>query len=241
MTGQDTERRYALYYAPAPTHPLSRAAAAWLGRDPFDPDRPPRTDRSAAEVQLTAEPRRYGFHATLKAPFRLAPGTSREELEAAIQRFVQSRPPCPVGPLQVTRLGRFFALTPCKPAPFLQGFAGQLVSEFDRFRAPMTPDDLQRRLEASLDEEQMTNLVRWGYPYVFDRFRFHMTLTGPVPAEDHEKVERRLKDRFEPLLDEDFHVDGITLFEQARAGANFVATSRLSFRQMQLEGTGNER
>jgi hypothetical protein len=87
MTCQSSEQRYALYYAPAPTHRLSRAAALWLGRDPFDPDRPARTDRPRTDVQLTAEPRRYGFHATLKAPFRLAPGTSREQLQAAICVF----------------------------------------------------------------------------------------------------------------------------------------------------------
>ncbi|WP_276316455.1 DUF1045 domain-containing protein [Mesorhizobium tianshanense] len=107
MSSQSSGRRYALHYAPAPTHPLSRTAALWLGRDPFDPDRPARTERPRADVQLTAEPRRYGFHATLKAPFRLAPGTNRQELEAAIQQFIQRRPPCPIAPLRVTTLGKF--------------------------------------------------------------------------------------------------------------------------------------
>ena len=136
MTSHSSERRYALYFAPAATHPLSRAAALWMGRNPFISDTPARTDRSRTDVLLTAEPRRYGFHATLKAPFRLAPGTSREQLQAALRQFVQRRPPCPIGPMQVTTLGGFFALAPRKPAPFLQAFAGQVVSEFDRFRAP---------------------------------------------------------------------------------------------------------
>ncbi|TWI22278.1 uncharacterized protein DUF1045 [Mesorhizobium tianshanense] len=86
----------------------------------------------------------------------------------------------------------------------------------------------------------MTNLVQWVYRYVFDRFQFHMTLTGPVSAEDRESVEKRLKDHFEPLLEEDFHVDAITLCEQESPDADFVATSRFEFRQMELEGA-NER
>ena len=63
-----------------------------------------------------------------------------------------------------------------------------------------------------------------------------MTLTGEVSAEDRPNIENRLKARFGPLLDEDFHVDAITLFEQENPDADFVATSRFEFRQRQLEG-----
>ncbi|PSH56472.1 DUF1045 domain-containing protein [Phyllobacterium sophorae] len=241
MTGQGGDRRYALYYAPAPTHPLSRAAALWLGRDPFDPNTPVPKKQTEADRALTAEPQRYGFHATLKPPFRLAPGKSRQELETAIQQFAQRRPPCPIGPLRVTALGKFFTLAPINTTPYLRSFATRVVSEFDRFRAPLTAQDLQRRLKSSLDEAEMTNLVQWGYPYVFDRFQFHMTLTGPVSAEDREGVKTRLKRQFGPLLDEDFLVDAITLFEQEGPHADFVATSRFAFREMQLEGSVNDR
>lgn len=152
MTSQPTGPRFALYYTPAPEHPLGRAAAQWLGRNPFTRAETLRDDRLNSLVSLTTEPRRYGFHATLKAPFYLAPGTSLQELENAVRRFTSSRPPCPIGPMRIGTLRGFFAIMPRVKAPFVQGFAAQVVSQFDRFRAPMTAEDLRRRLGADLDD-----------------------------------------------------------------------------------------
>lgn len=216
------ERRYALYYTPAEKHPLTQAAARWLGRDAFDGAISSVDDHDT----LVAEPRRYGFHATLKAPFRLRPGRTRQELEQAIRHFAENRPPCPIGPLRIARLGGFFALVPRQTSPGLQALAARVVSDFDPFRAPLTPEELLRRLRAPLDETETTHLVQWGYPYVFDRFRFHMTLTGPVAGSEREDVARRLDAAFAPLLDEDFHVDAITLFEQPDPQSGFVVTAR---------------
>lgn len=218
------ERRYAIYYTPPADHPLTRAAARWLGRDAFAGEAA--ASLSGDSDALVAEPRRYGFHATLKAPFRLRPGRTGQELGEAIRQFAESRPPCPIGPLRIARLGAFFALVPREPSPGLQALAARVVSDFDPFRAPMTPEELQRRLRASLDEAETTHLVQWGYPYVFDRFRFHMTLTGPVGESEREDVAYRLDAAFAPLLDEDFHVDALTLFEQPEQQSGFVVTAR---------------
>src|SRR5262249_54746601 len=56
------------------------------------------------------------------------------------------------------------------------------VTAFDNFRSPVTPEERRRRLGAGLTNRQIENLDRWGYPYVLEDFRFHMTLTGPVDA-----------------------------------------------------------
>jgi putative phosphonate metabolism protein len=232
MMNKSDRRRYALYYTPPREHPLSQAVAQWLGRDVFARDEPLAGDRSNDDVSLTAEPRRYGFHATLKAPFRLAPGRSRQELECAIRRFVDRRQPCPIGSLQVAMLGDFFALVPRATPPSVRDLASQVTSQFDQFRARMTAEELQRRLRTSLDETEMRHVEQWGYPYVFERFRFHMTLTGPVAAGEREGVAQRLEKLFQPLLDETFHIDAITLFEQEIPETDFVATSRFGFQPL---------
>ncbi|RWH59331.1 MAG: DUF1045 domain-containing protein [Mesorhizobium sp.] len=238
MSGQSIGR-YALYYTPVPEHPLNQAAAHWLGRDVFGRDATVADARLNGEALLIAEPRRYGFHATLKAPFHLAPGTSRQELESAIRSFAASQRPCPIGPMRIIRLGGFFALMPRETTPFLRSFASRVVTEFDRFRAQMTPEDLQRQLSAPLDEAEMTHLVQWGYPYVHDRFRFHMTLTGKVKAEDHGSVAQQLERLFAPLLDEDFQIDAITLFEQENTECDFFAVSRFEFQRSRGGGLSN--
>ncbi|QRM33379.1 DUF1045 domain-containing protein (plasmid) [Microvirga sp. VF16] len=220
------KRRYALYYTPSADHPLTVAAAHWLGRDAFGRSGMAEDARPDADRQLTAEPRRYGFHATLKAPFRLRPGTSRPELEDALRRFAESRPPCPIGPLRVATLGSFVALVPRAASPMLQGFAAQVVSEFDAFRAPLTEPERHRRRQSGLDATETGYLEQWGYPYVFDRFRFHLTLTGPVPESARDGVARRLEALFASLLDEDFPLDALTLFEQDHPAGEFVAIAR---------------
>jgi putative phosphonate metabolism protein len=220
----DAAKRYALYYTPAAKHPLTRAAARWLGRDAFGGSV---GALSADDAALTAEPRRYGFHATLKPPFRLREGRNVAELERAVEAFAGSHRPCPIGALSVSLIGSFFALVPARPLRALRVFAGQAVSDLDAFRAPLNKDELAKRLRSPLDEAQTANLVRWGYPYVFDEFRFHMTLTGPVEPDRQEGVRQRLETLFTPLLDEDFLLDAVSLFEQDGPDGDFVV--RASF------------
>ncbi|WP_331375528.1 DUF1045 domain-containing protein [Sinorhizobium chiapasense] len=222
--------RYAIYYAPAREHPLSVAASGWLGRDAFGKFDAAGDVRPQADGLLTSEPRRYGFHATLKAPFRLREGTSVDDLEQAIRRFAASRSSCPIGPLRLDLLGGFFALVPASPIPALRNFAAQIVEEFDRFRAPMIASELQRRLQTPLDEIETVHLVRWGYPYVLDRFRFHMTLTGRVAEEDRVQTRARLEKVFRPYLPEDYRIDTLSLFVQENDGGNFIARSQFALK-----------
>lgn len=235
MSDTASKRRYALYYTPPPSHPLTRAAVAWLGRDAFGADDAATTRGPEHDNELAAEPRRYGFHATIKAPFRLRDGYSRNDLEAALLCFTSNRASCPVGPLRVAMLGEFFALVPRGATPFLNILASQAVSEFDRFRAAMNPQELRRRMRADLDEKEMTHLVQWGYPYVFDRFRFHMTLTGQVSPALRDQVRDRLEALFDPLLHEDFHINALTLYVQEHPGEDFFAATQFRFRVSQHE------
>jgi putative phosphonate metabolism protein len=222
--------RVAIFFTPPATHALTRAAAAWLTRDAFSdkvfatPDDeilPP-----AEIVELTAEPRRYGFHATLKAPFRLADGLALGDLEAALAAFCRRSGVIRLPRLRIERLGAFFALTPATPDVRLQAFAAELVHAFDRYRAPLTPAELARRRRTPLTPRQEEHLGRWGYPYVMDEFRFHMTLTGPVPVERQEAVAESLARRFSRLLARTIDLDTLALFAETAPDAGFRVHAR---------------
>ncbi len=131
-------------------------------------------------ARLTEEPRRYGFHATMKAPFRLDEKHSESDLLSALMHFSSSAAPVVIPRLKLHALGPFFALVPDEPVAALNQLANDVVVAFDRFRAPLSEVEIARRRPERLSEAQRHNVERWGYPYVFEEFRFHMTLTGPV-------------------------------------------------------------
>ncbi len=221
--------RYALYFTPSASDPLTLAAQRWLGRNAFTGtalEQPVVNGLdAAAQAGLTADPRRYGFHATLKAPFALAEGRSEAELLAEIGRFAAEVEPFEIPQAIVGRLGSFFALVPgdhCEP---LQAFAGEVVRRFERFRAPLTSADIARRKPDELTAEERQNLVQWGYPYVFETFRFHMTLTGRVPVERRAAVEAALLTHFSDFHERPLVIKGLALFREPSRGADFTVHS----------------
>lgn len=218
--------RYALYFTPPASDPLTLSAQRWLGRNAFTGAalRQPAID-GFDMAGLTADPRRYGFHATLKAPFALAEGRSEAELVAEIGRFVSQAGPFDIPEVVVGRLGSFFALVPGDHCAALQGFAGEVVRRFERFRAPLTSADIARRRPDDLTPAERQNLVQWGYPYVFDEFRFHMTLTGRVPAERRDAVESALRDHFAEFHGRPLPITGLALFRETARGADFTVHS----------------
>lgn len=223
MDGSTNEPRFAIYYTPPAEDPLTRQAASWLCRDAFSSTVGHPNQPQPVHGALVADPARYGFHATLKAPFRLKPGICRADLEAEMERFAANTAACPIGQLHIAKIGGFFALVPVQPNPALRGFAGRIVEHFDGFRASMNAGELRRRLSKRLDDEEASHLVRWGYPYVFDRFRFHMTLTGQVDENESDALHRRLKALFDSQIGRDFLIDSLTLFEQPTPQSPFIA------------------
>lgn len=221
--------RYALYYAPPMDHPLTRVAARWLGRDAFGGRVPARTLPPAWEPFIT-DPRRYGFHATLKPPMRLKQEFHSWDLEAAASEFAQKQPSLDIGRLKVARIGRFIALVPEDAPPALRTLADAVVSEFDRFREPMAPEEFARRNGSNLDAVEVKNLKTWGYPYVFDRFHFHMSLTGPVPEDLVEEVEVALNRLFAPCLVAPVMIDALSIFIEEIPGADFATHSRMELK-----------
>jgi putative phosphonate metabolism protein len=221
--------RYAIYFTPGQNNPLTRIAASWLGRDPFNSAQPPApmvTQLSPAEIAYhTASARRYGFHATLKAPFHLAEGQTEADLDSAIAGFAAGAEPILLSKLVPTRIDGFLALTPGSPAPDLDKFAGEVVAVFDRFRAPLSDAEVKRRNPDALSPEEFRNLLQWGYPYVFESFRFHMTLTGRVADHDLPRVRAAIDEVFAPVLARPATVDGLALFVEPEPGAPFLVKS----------------
>lgn len=216
--------RYAIYFAPDSSSALWQAGSRWLGRDAVDGTRYPPPDvpglTAPRVAQITEAPRRYGFHATLKAPFALAEGRSLESLLAAVDRFAATEAPISLGRLRVGELGGFLALVlaPEAVAP-MQAFAQRVVEAFDPWRAPLDDRERARRNAADLDPRGRELLERWGYPLTKERFTFHMTLTRSLSAGERAAVEPAASAAFDAALVEPAVLDGIAVFEEPEPAA----------------------
>lgn len=224
--------RYAIYFAPPDQSPLWRFGSAVLGYDATtgrDVAHLPLPGIAAADwPALSAEPRTYGFHATLKAPFRLAPGMTVEDLYEALESMAPRQTPVILDGLAVTRLGSFVALTPVGDVLELNGLAMRVTSELDVLRAPLTEEEMGKRLKAPLSERQRAQLERFGYPYVGEDFRFHMTLSGSLPPERVGPVADALASAYaEAVPVGPVDIEALTVFEQPEPGARFRITERI--------------
>lgn len=217
--------RYAIYYAPAAASPLWLKAAEWLGRDAASGERLITQigglSRSRLE-QLTSSARRYGFHATIKAPMALAEGTTRFELETALAEFAAQQRSVSLGRLELRLLDGFLALVPVRQSEALTAFAAECMSAFERFRRPMSVSERQRRNHGGLSARQLELLDRYGYPYVMEQFLFHMTLSDRLGPADREPVRRAADAWFSGQLGEEIVLDRLALFHEAAPGAPFM-------------------
>jgi hypothetical protein len=214
-----TPARVALYYAPASDDPLWARGADWLGRAP-----PALPDIDA----LTAEPRLYGFHATLKPPMALREGVSWDEVLRVTRAIAAGIPAFDLPRLAVAELHGFLALRETEPSPSLQALADACVAGADRLRAPPGEAELAKRRRGNLSPAQEANLLRWGYPYVFATWFFHMTLTRRLSAAEQAQVRPAAKAWFAPALGRRRRVTDICLFVQHGAGLPFVPAERVA-------------
>ncbi len=215
--------RYAIYFTPSIHDPLSIAAASWFGRNVYSGEtveRPSGIGLSSQELAFyTAVPRRYGFHATIKAPFHLHPEANEAALLKALMQFAGSITPFDMPRMEIARLGDFYGLAPVIPSDAMQLLAATVVQVFDAFRAPLGEAEIERRDPYGLTAPQFANLHRWGYPYVMDEYRFHMMLTGPLAAKSSNRLETALRQVFEPVLAEPMKIASLALFVEPEPGA----------------------
>lgn len=223
--------RYAIYAAPRVDEPLWTFGSGIIGYDAASgadvPSTPLAGHGGLEWAELTSDPRRYGFHATLKPPFELADGYTPGSLIAAVSAFASREAPVLIPRLVVRPIGRFIALVPDVAHPALERFAGRVVAELDPYRAALSPEDRARRRPDRLTARQVEYLDRWGYPYVFEEFRYHMTLTGQVPAERLDLVGAALTAAYAAAVPNPaFTVADLVVFEQVRRDSRFTILSR---------------
>jgi hypothetical protein len=220
------QRRYAIYFAPPAGHPLWAAGCAWLGRDP-------EAGVGGASHPCRIAPRRYGFHATLKPPFALRPGAGEGEFLAALADFAAGRRRFAMPALRVATLGDFAALRPAGALDVddpLRRLADDCVSALDAWRRPPTPAEAARHAGAGLAPAQLAYVARWGYPHVFEHWRFHMTLTdGLADAAALEAELAAARAHFAAALAAPLACDGLALFVEDAPGADFRLARRFGF------------
>lgn len=227
--------RCAIYFVPPPDDPLTLCAAQWLRRDPFTGAgivSPVEGLTDADHALVTAVPRRYGFHATLKAPFQLIDRHDPDDLGDAVSRFCAGLPPIAVPALKIGRREATLALVPAEPVPELDALAASLVVEFDAFRAQPGEAELARRMSPSLTPRQLSHLVSWGHPFIFDQFRFHMTLTGPLDPPERPHLETVLQRHFREVLRLPLRIDQVAVAVEPAPHAPFMLHSVHSFHRV---------
>jgi putative phosphonate metabolism protein len=226
--------RYAIYYTPPPYSRLASFAAGVIGYDSCEAVEVrfaelPGID-SHVQKLMTVDPRRYGFHATLVAPFYLRERSQEEQLIAAANDFANITPPARIGSLTVAVLGDFIALVPVGSNAEISRLAASCLEAFDAYRAPLSAADRERRSRVGLTPRQIELMDRWGYPFVLDEYRFHMTLTGALPEHMRNDFRHALTRAFAERSRNTFELDAISVMKQDDATARFRVLRRCRLR-----------
>lgn len=232
--------RYAIYLAPA--EPFRTFGAQWLGRDadtgataPLPPGMAERPD------EWVEAPAHYALHATLKPPFRLADGTDARLLDTEARAFARGRAAFDV-PLTMHALRGFLAWclddAEGEGGRQMHDLADDCMRAFERFRAPATAAEKSRRRPDRLTAAQRAMLDAWGYPYAFDTFTFHITLTGLLDAASEDAAFAQLSPACGRLLETPLHVDAISVFVQPEPGADFIVARHYAFDGTTVDGAG---
>ncbi|NIF52135.1 DUF1045 domain-containing protein [Burkholderia sp. Ax-1724] len=232
-TAWDARTRFAVYYAPARESAWWQAGSAWLGRDAQSGEHcaaPQPASLARALAELTEAPRRYGWHGTLVAPFRLAPGLAPDDVLATARTWALTQHAFDL-PVEAATLGDFVALRPADEHgdARIRDVAASALQALDALRAQPSEADLARRLAAPLSERQRSLLLQWGYPYVFDEFRFHMTLSNSLDDAGERAALLAWWRQRVPALGP-LSVDHAALFVEPAPDEPFVLWQRLPFR-----------
>lgn len=211
-------KRYAIYLVP--DGPWGDFGARWLG---WDLRRGEECQTNRPEHIPLGRAAHYGFHATIKPPFALAEGQSLQALQSETTELAQRHRRIET-PISVLPLGRFLALGAQAQSNAMSELAADTVVALDRFRAPMSAAEFEKRAHPGLNDTQRAHLSRWGYAHVLDQFRFHLTLTGRMPRAQVAEAEGIIQTHLGALLDQPLPIDHLAVVGETDAG--FVEISR---------------
>jgi hypothetical protein len=212
--------RYAVYFCPAAGSGLEAFGRKWLSTEDV-----PRVASERLKT-LTAKMRRYGWHATLCAPFSLTKHANYDDLRQRVVDIAKRFSPFEM-PLHLDRLGGFLALRPTGDETTIHALGDACIRELNVLRAPLTDDAWQRRA-SYLDDVELALYRQFGYPYVLERYRFHMTLSAPASDVEEEALREWLSPRLANLS---AHIDALTICGEKEPGTNFEAIARIALGQ----------
>lgn len=223
-------RRYALYFSPRPGAFVAQRMSTWLGVDTETGGivcRSEFPDMTGDDVdRITSSPRYYGAHATLKAPFVLRENARENDLFDAVEALAFDLRPISLGQLEIAGIGHFLALVCPVQRADVNTLARRAVIDLDHLCAPLRQSELERRMALGLSKHQEDLLKRWGYPYIFDEYRFHITLTGLLEDGELDKVALTLRDHFTPEASRYVVIKDICVFGDPGDGAPFKLITR---------------
>lgn len=229
--------RYALYFTPSPESLWSAVGNHWLGRNA-------ETGQVCAQPEIaglskeqfssmTADARRYGFHATLKAPFRLADGFTEADLLKMAEAFCAAQKPIALREPYIDLDRDFLALRVPDASDEINLLANRCTSYFDLLRAVPTAGELAKRRRESLTPRQEALLQRWGYPHTEELFRFHMTLSGSLKTVGPDVVvavvDAATRHFSDAIKQRSLKIDGLTILREDHPGAPFITWRRFDF------------
>ncbi|WP_266183974.1 DUF1045 domain-containing protein [Dyella humicola] len=218
--------RYAIYFCPSPASALAALGRDWLSVE-LTPNGIPGIPLPRWNA-LLADVRRYGWHATLRSPFTLSPDHDVGDLRRTLSLIAQNHAPINLS-LRLSRLNGFLALRPVSECRAVDALAAACTDAIEPLRAPLAEPEFQRRA-AELDAIETHYLQRYGYPYVFERYRFHMTLSAPASVDEERALQRWLALRAAMLPAA--RIDALTLCVEASPGAAFQPLERFALRKV---------
>jgi hypothetical protein len=209
--------RYAVYFCPAAGSGLDTFGREWLATNAVPGVAPARLHALLADV------RRYGWHATLRSPFALIDDTRYDDLRHKVIDIACRQNAFELS-LRLDHLAGFLALRPAGDETAINALAERCVRELNAIRAPLNEAARQRRT-AGLDEIELALLNQFGYPYVLERYRFHMTLSAPAAPDEEQALCTWLSSKVATLPPA--QIDALTICRESEPGKDFEPLERI--------------
>lgn len=200
-------KRVAIYFLPKKNSSLENFGKNLLGRDINKKRKISLTRRQKYFINrrftyfdelkdYCEKPAKYGFHATLKAPFRLKRNVKTKDFYDVISHIAAQHSRFKIKGLKIVYRKKFTFITSRKEIKSLINLENDLVKHLDTFRAELNKTEIKKRNPDSLTFKQNKYLKEWGYPFVLDQFKFHMTLMN----QNNNKLSNKQKLELEKLI-----------------------------------------
>jgi len=237
MMSNGQNPRYAIYFAGASQGDFWNLGSQWLSRcaaGRFMETLPKSLGVDPLVLEkMTSQPRRYGWHATLKAPFSLKEGFLFEDLHQRLNLLVHELHAFELPTLELRVMKDFLALTPVKSTqlyPQLVDVGNQCVQRLHPLARPLNENEIAYRKRVDLNPREEALMLQWGYPFVQELFEFHFTLSNNLSLYDASEVSSLIKAaKIWFKLTQPISFDRISLFVEEKRGENFMFLRDYSF------------